>query len=75
MQQIVFKRKFFRSIRCSQNENVQYLEEKIQPIKKIVTEKIQKKKSLKILILRNPDRFLKKSLLGALTPYLLYLHT
>ena len=44
MQQIVFKRKFSVLFDTVKNENVQYLEEKIQPIKKIVIEKIQKKK-------------------------------
>ena len=47
MQQIVFKREFFVIFDAFKTENEQYLEEKIQPIKKIVIQKIQKK-SLKI---------------------------
>ena len=49
MQQIVFIREFsvlFYAV--LKTEKAQYLEEKIQPIKKIAIEKIQKKKSLKI---------------------------
>ena len=41
----------------------------MQPTKKIVIEK-----SIKNLILRNPDRFSKKYFRGVLTPYLGYLH-
>ena len=41
MQQIIFKREFSVVVKA---ENVQYLEEKIQHIKKIVIKKIQKKK-------------------------------
>ena len=48
MQQIVFKRKFSILFDVVKTENVQYLEERIQPIKKIVIEKIQKKKLIKI---------------------------
>ena len=48
MQQNVFKREFFFLFDAVKTETVQYLEEKIQPIKKIVNKKIQKKKSLKI---------------------------
>ena len=47
MQQIVFKREFSILFDTVKTENVQYLEEKIQPIKKIAIEKIQKKKCLK----------------------------
>ena len=47
MEQIIFKREFFILFDAVKTENVQYLEEKIQAIKKIVIEKIQKKKSLK----------------------------
>ena len=43
MQQIVFKRKFSVLLDAVKTENVQHLEEKIQPIKNIVIEKIQKK--------------------------------
>ena len=43
MQQIAFKREFFVLFAAVKTENVQYLKEKIQPIKKIVIEKIQKK--------------------------------
>ena len=45
MQQIVFKREFFVIFDAFKIENVQYLEEKMQPIKKIVIEKILKKKN------------------------------
>ena len=44
MQQIVFKREFSILFDAVKTEKVQYLEEKIRPIKKIVTQKIQKKK-------------------------------
>ena len=47
MQQIVFKREFFVIFDAFKTENEQYLEEKIQPIKKIVIKK-SRKKSLKI---------------------------
>ena len=43
MQQIVLKRKFFGLFDAVKIENVQYLEEKVQPIKKIVIKIIQKK--------------------------------
>ena len=43
MQQIVFKRKFSVLFDAVKTENVQHLEEKIQPFKNIVIEKIQKK--------------------------------
>ena len=43
MQQFLFKREFSVLFDAVKTENVHYLEEKIQPIKKIVTEKIQKK--------------------------------
>ena len=43
MQQIVFKRKISFLFDSVKTENVQYLEEKIQPIKNIITEKVQKK--------------------------------
>ena len=59
MQQIVFKRKCSVLFDAVKTKNEQYLEEKIQSIKKIVIKKIQKKKSLKILILRNLDQFSK----------------
>ena len=75
MQQIVFKREFSFLFDEVKTENVQYSKEKIQPIKKIVIEKIQKKRSLKIWILRNPERFSKKFLRGILASYLEYLHT
>ena len=42
MQQIVFKRKFSFLFDAVETENVQYLEEKIHAIKKIIIEKIQK---------------------------------
>ena len=48
MQQIVFKREFSVLFDAVKTENMQYLEEKIQPIKKIIIKTIQKKKSLKI---------------------------
>ena len=51
MQQIVFKRKFSVLLDTVKTENVQHLEEKIQPIKNIIIRKIQKKikiNSLKI---------------------------
>ena len=48
MQQILFKREFSVLIDAVKTENVQYLVKKIQPIKKIVIEKIQKKIPLKI---------------------------
>ena len=43
MQQIVFKRKFSSLFDVAKAENVKYLEEKMQPIKKIAVGKIQKK--------------------------------
>ena len=43
MQQIVFKRGFSILFETVKTENVQHLEKKIQPIKNIVIEKIQKK--------------------------------
>ena len=46
MQQTVFKRKFFVLLDAIKTKNVQYLEEKIQPIKEIFIEKNQEKKSL-----------------------------
>ena len=45
MQQIVFKRQFSVLLDAVKIENVQHLEEMIQPIKKIVSEKIQEKKT------------------------------
>ena len=47
MQQIVFKREFLALFDAVKTKNVQYLEENMQARKKL----------LKILILRNPDRF------------------
>ena len=47
MQQIVFKRKYSVLFDAVKTENVQYLEENIQPIKKIVIEKIEEKNRLK----------------------------
>ena len=46
MQQIVLKREFSVLFDAVKTENVQYSEEKIQSIKKNVTEKIQKKDRL-----------------------------
>ena len=43
MQQIVFKRKFSGLFDTVKTENAQHVEEKMQPIKNIVIEKIQKK--------------------------------
>ena len=40
MQQIVFKKEFFVLLDSVKTGNMQYLEETIQPIKKIVIEKI-----------------------------------
>ena len=48
MQQIVIKKEFSILVDAIKTKNVQYLKEKIPPIKKIVIEKIQQKKSLKI---------------------------
>ena len=54
MQQIIFKREFFFPFDVVKTENAQYLEKKIQPIKRIVIENIARKynvarkKSLKI---------------------------
>ena len=48
MQQIAFKREFIVLFYVVKTEKVQHLEEMIWSIKKIVIEKIQKKKSLKI---------------------------
>ena len=48
MQQIVIKKEFSILVDAIKTKNVQYLEEKIQPIKKTVIEKIQKGKSLRI---------------------------
>ena len=62
------------SLDAAQIENVQYLEEKIQAIKKI-TLKNPEEKSLKLSILKNPNIFSKKSLQGVLTLYLGYLNT
>ena len=47
MQQIIFKRKIFRSIDVVKTGNAQCLEEKKQPIQKIIIEKIQEKNDLK----------------------------
>ena len=44
MQQVVFKRKFSVPFKEVKFENVQYLQEKIQPIEKTVIKKFQKKK-------------------------------
>ena len=44
MQQILFKRKFSILFDVVKTENVQYLEEKMQPIKKIVIKDPEKKK-------------------------------
>ena len=38
MQQIIFKRKYFFD--AAKTENLRYLEEQVQPVKKIVTENI-----------------------------------
>ena len=43
MQQIVFKRKLSVLFDSVQTENVQYLDEKIQPIRKIVLKKKSRK--------------------------------
>ena len=51
---------------------MQYLEEKMHPIKKIVIQKIPKKNQLKFE--RNPGRFPRISLRDILTPYLGYRH-
>ena len=74
MQQIAFKREFSFLFLVVKTGNVQYLEEKIQLIKKIAIKK-SGKKSLKIRILRNRDRFSKKCFRDFLTPYLGYLCT
>ena len=42
MQQIAFKRELSDLLDAVKTENVEYLEEKVQPIKKIVIEKIKK---------------------------------
>ena len=47
MQEIVFKKQFSVVFDAVKTGTVHYLEEKIQPIKKVVTEKIQKKNLLK----------------------------
>ena len=47
MLQIVFKREFSVLFNAAKTENVQYLEEKRQPVNKIVKEQIQKKNCLK----------------------------
>ena len=60
MQQIVFKRNFSVLFDSIKTENVQYVEEKIQAIKKIVIKKNPEKKLFQISILRYPDQFLKK---------------
>ena len=52
MKQIVFKRKFSLLFDAVKTENVQYLEEKIQPIKKIVIKKYPVNKIVKNLDLR-----------------------
>ena len=43
MRKIVFKREFSVLFDSVKTENEQYLEEKIQPVKNIVTKEIQKK--------------------------------
>ena len=48
MQQIVFKKPFSVLFDAVKIEIVQQLEEKMQPVKKIFIEKIQKKKSLEV---------------------------
>ena len=48
MQQIVLKRKFSVLLDTVKTENVQHLEEKIQPIKNIFIKKNLKKKKLQI---------------------------
>ena len=48
MQKIVFKREFFILFETVKTENVQYLEEKIQPIKIIVIKKNPEKIALNL---------------------------
>ena len=60
MQQIVFKKEFSVLFDAVKTENLQYLEKKIQPIKKIAIKKNR---------LRTADRFSKNSLQGVLNPY------
>ena len=55
MQQILFKSEFSVLFDAAKTKNVQYLEEKVQPLKRLLSKKIQKKKSFKIVILRNPE--------------------
>ena len=70
MQQIEIKRDFSILFDAVKTENVQYYsEEKIQHIKKIVIQKLQKRNLLKFEFKKNPDRFFKKSLWGILAPY------
>ena len=47
MQQILFKRKFSVQFNAAKVKNVQYLKEKIQPIKNIVIKKNPEKNRLK----------------------------
>ena len=47
MQQIVIKKEFSILVDAIKTKNVQYLEEKIQPLKRLLS-KISRKKSLKI---------------------------
>ena len=48
MQKNVFKREFSVLFDVVKTENLQYLEEKVRPIKKIVISQIQKKNRLKL---------------------------
>ena len=43
MQQIVFKRNFFVLFDAVKTENMQYIEEKMQPIKNVLSKKSRKK--------------------------------
>ena len=75
MQQIVFTREFSVLFDAVKTVNAEYLEKK-SPLKDCYRKNPEinpEKKSHKILILRNLDRFSIKSLRGVRTPYLGYL--
>ena len=67
MQEIAFIRKFSVLFDAVKTVNAEYLEKK-SPLKDCYR-KNPEKKSHKILILRYPDRFSKKTFQGILTPY------
>ena len=74
MQQIVYKIEFSILFDAIKTENVQYLEEKLQSIKKLVIEKIRKKIAANFNFNKSRSIFQKISL-HVLTLYTGYLYT